>query len=290
MHIASQIRAGLSGEIVDMKDFIIFTDGDVDVPKPYDTDVVMLPQYYYFDPGTVYGDEQVLTREVFFEQLSSRRAYTAGVNPDLVRNRFEQVLKGGNDILCIAVSSGISGSYNTICMAAKELQALYPESSIRVIDSLSATLGAGFLCADAIELRKQGKSLEEAVFEIERRVKLLDIFFIVDDFKYLIQGGRVSPAIGKIGDILDIKPILTIREGHIELYKKARGLNSALRNIQTIAESKKAARTGNIYVGNEEMFKKCKALIPGSYEASLNLIVSSHVGPNTTGIAVEWEA
>lgn len=101
-----------------MKDFIIFTDGDVDVPKPYDTDVVMLPQYYYFDPGTVYGDEQVLTREVFFEQLSSRRAYTAGVNPDLVRNRFEQVLKEGNDILCIAVSSGISGSYNTICMAA----------------------------------------------------------------------------------------------------------------------------------------------------------------------------
>ena len=46
-----------------MKDFIIFTDGDVDVPKPYDRDVVMLPQYYYFDPNVVYGDEQILTRE-----------------------------------------------------------------------------------------------------------------------------------------------------------------------------------------------------------------------------------
>lgn len=273
-----------------MKDFIIFTDGDVDVPKPYDTDVVMLPQYYYFDPGTVYGDERVLTREAFFEQLRSRRAYTAGVNPDLTRNRFEKVLKDDKDILCIAVSSGISGSYNTICMVAKELEILYPESSIKVIDSLSATLGAGFLCADAIELKKQGKSLEETASEIERQVKLLDIFFIVDDFKYLIQGGRVSPAVGKIGDILDIKPILTIREGHIELYKKSRGLNSALRNIQTIAESKKAARIGNIYVGNKEMFEKCRSFIPGSYEASLNLIVSSHVGPNTTGIAVEWEA
>lgn len=273
-----------------MKDFIIFTDGDVDVPKPYDTDVVMLPQYYYFDPDTVYGDEQVLSREAFFEQLGSRRAYTAGVNPDLARNRFEQVLKDDKDILCIAVSSGISGSYNTICMVAKELEALYPASSIRIIDSLSATLGAGFLCADAMELKKQGKSLEEAASEIERRVKLLDIFFIVDDFKYLIQGGRVSPAVGKIGDILDIKPILTIREGHIELYKKSRGLNSALRNIQAIAESRKAARIGNIYVGNKEMFEKCRSFIPGGYEASLNLIVSSHVGPNTTGIAVEWEA
>lgn len=276
--------------IFDMKDFIIFTDGDVDVPKPYDAEVVMLPQYYYFDPDTVYGDERVLTREAFFEQLSSRRAYTAGVNPELARNRFEKALKDDKDILCIAVSSGISGSYNTICMVAKELEPLYPESSIKVIDSLSATLGAGFLCADAIEMRKQGKSLEETASEIERRVKLLDIFFIVDDFKYLIQGGRVSPAVGKIGDILDIKPILTIREGHIELYKKSRGLNSALRNIQAIAESKKAARIGNIYVGNKDMFEKCRSFIPGSYEASLNLIVSSHVGPNTTGIAVEWEA
>ena len=54
-----------------MKDFIIFTDGDVDVPKPYDRDVVMLPQYYYFDPNVVYGDEQILTREAFFEHPES---------------------------------------------------------------------------------------------------------------------------------------------------------------------------------------------------------------------------
>ncbi len=276
--------------IFDMRDFMIFTDGDVDVPKPYDTEVAILPQYYYFEPDTVYGDEQTLSREQFFERLSSKRAYTAGVNPDLARRRFEEALKAGRDILCIAVSSGISGSYNTICATAEECRALYPEASIRVIDSLSATLGAGFLCVDAIEMKKQGKSLEEAAAEIERRVKLLDIFFIVDDFKYLIQGGRVNPAVGKIGDILDIKPILTIRDGHIELYKKARGLNAALRSIQTIAEVKKAARLGNIYVGNREMFEKCCSHVPGSYEASLNLIVSSHVGPNTTGVAIEWEA
>ena len=208
----------------------------------------------------------------------------------MVRNRFENVLRDGLDILCIAVSSGLSGSYNTICVTAEELKEHYPESEIRVIDSLSATLGTGFLCVDAIEMKKQGKSLDETASSIESRVKLLDIYFIVDDFKYLVQGGRVSPAVGKIGDILDIKPILTIRDGHIELYKKTRGLHTALRNIQTIAESKKAARIGNIYVGNEEMFEKCKSYIPGSYEASLNLIVSSHVGPNTTGIAVEWEA
>lgn len=271
-----------------MKDFTIFTDGDVDVPKPYDTDVIILPQYYYFEPETVYGDEQVLSREDFFERLSSQRAYTSGVNPDLVRNRFEEALKAGNDILCITVSSGLSGSYNTICVTAEELKKLYPGSTIKIIDSLCATLTSGFLCVDAVEMKKKGKSLEETAAEIERRVKLLDIYFIVDDFKYLVQGGRVSPAIGKIGDILDIKPVLTFREGHIVLYKKARGFQSALRNIQIIAESRKAARIGNIYVGNQEMFEKCKSYIKGDCEASLNLIVASHVGPNTTGIAIEW--
>lgn len=274
-----------------MKDFIIFTDGDVDIPKPYDADVVMLPQYYYFEESAIYGDKQVLSREDFFEKLKTQRAYTAGVNPELVQSRFQEALQKGKDILCIAVSSGLSGSYNTICVMAEELKERYPESSIEIIDSLSATLGAGFLCIDALEMRKAGKSLEETAAEIRRRIKLLDIYFIVDDFKYLVQGGRVSPAIGKIGDILDIKPILTMKEGggHIELYKKTRGLQSALRTIQTIAESKKALRIGNIYVGNEEMFEKCKSYIPGDWEANLNLIVSSHVGPNTTGVAIEWE-
>lgn len=271
-----------------MKEFMIFTDGDVDLPVPYDTEVGMLPQYYYFDENMVYGDEQILSRDQFFEQLASRRAYTAGVNPDLVTRRFEEAIQQEKDILCIAVSSGLSGSYNTICMVADHMKEQYPDSNIEVIDSLSATLGSGFLCVDAIEMKKQGKSLKETADEIRRRLKLIDVFFIVDDFKYLVQGGRVSPAVGKIGDILDIKVILTMKEGRIEPYRKNRGINTALRNIQHIAESGETARLGAIYVGNKEMFEKCKSLVNAGSEASLNLIVSSHVGPNTTGIAIEW--
>jgi len=271
-----------------MREFMIFTDGDVDLPKPFESEVGILPQYYYFDENKVYGDEQILSREEFFRQLADRRAYTAGVNPDLVTRRFEEAIRNGMDILCIAVSSGISGSYNTICMAADKLKEQYPECSIEVIDSLSATLGSGFLCVDAIEMKKEGRSLKETADEIRRRLKLIDIFFIVDDFKYLVQGGRVSPAVGKIGDILDIKVILTIKEGRIEPYRKNRGISTALRNIQHIAQSGEASRLGAIYVGNQDMFEKCKSLIQTDSEASLNLIVSSHVGPNNTGIAIEW--
>lgn len=273
-----------------MKEFIVFTDGDVDLPSPYDTEITLLPQYYYFDESTIYGDEKLLSRDEFFRQLSDRRAYTSGVNPSLVHDRFEEVLKSGKDILCITVSSGISGSYNTILMTAAELREQYPESRIEIIDSLSASLASGFLCVDALEMKKQGKTLRETSEEIRKRVSRIDLYFVVDDFKYLVQGGRVSETVGKIGDILDIKVILTMKKGRIEPYKKNRGINNALRNIQRVTESKKAARIGAIYVGNTEMFEKCKANINSDCEASLNLIVASHVGPNTTGIAIEWAA
>lgn len=271
-----------------MKDYIIFTDGDVDLPSPYEEEISLLPQYYYFDEDKIYGDEQILSRDAFFEQLSSRRAYTAGVNPDFVRKKFEAAIQEGKGILCIAVSSGLSGSYNTICMTADELREIYPECEIEVIDSLSATLASGFLCMDALEMRKAGKSLQETAAEIRRRVPLIDLYFVVDDFKYLVQGGRVSPSVGKIGDILDIKVILTMKEGRIVPYRKNRGINAALRNLPRIAASRKTARLGSIYVGNQELFEKCRSLVNSDCEASLNLIVSSHVGPNTTGIAIEW--
>lgn len=271
-----------------MKDYVIFTDGDVDLPSPYEKEISYLPQYYYFDDNMIYGDEQILSREAFFEQLSSRRAYTAGVNPDFARKSFEAALGAGKDILCIAVSSALSGSYSTICMVADELRAAYPQSRIEVIDSLSATLGSGFLCVDAIELRAKGMPLAETAEEIRRRVGLIDVFFVVDDFKYLVQGGRVSPSVGKIGDILDIKVTLTITEGRIVPYKKNRGINAALRNIQSISQSRETARLGSIYVGNQALFEKCRSLVQSDCQASLNLIVASHVGPNTTGIAIEW--
>ena len=271
-----------------MKEYVIFTDGDVDLPSPYEKEVSLLPQYYYFDENMIYGDEQVLSREAFFEQLRSRRAYTAGVNPDFTRRRFEEVLGAGKDVLCIAVSSALSGSYSTICMVADELRPLYPESRIEVIDSLSATLGSGFLCVDAIELRGRGLPLAETADEIRRQVGLIDVSVVVDDFKYLVQGGRVSPSVGKIGDILDIKVTLTITEGRLVPYKKNRGINAALRNIQQISQSRETARLGSIYVGNQALFEKCRSLVQSDCQASLNLIVASHVGPNTTGIAIEW--
>lgn len=270
-----------------MREIVVFTDGDVDVPKQYQDRVVLLPQYYYFNPDTIYGDEQVLDRETFFENLKTTRAYTAGANPDLVRRKFVKVLEEGKDIVCVACSSGMSGTYNTIYAIGEELKEEYPKASIEVIDSLNMTLAAGFLCADAIEAADSGKTAGEVAEIVRDKVSKIDIYFIVDEFKYLVQGGRVSPAVGKIGDVLNIKVILTIREGKIVAFKKVRGQKLAFKTIRDIVEEKPNARVGAIYVGNHGLFDECKKAVPCQDSVELNLIISSHVGPNATGIAIE---
>ena len=123
-----------------MREFVVFTDGNTDIPAEYQSRVEMLPQYYYFNPDELYGDEKVLDRDTYFKTLETTRAYTAGCNPDLVHRKFEKVLKEGKDIVCITFSSEMSGSYNTICVVASELQEEYPDAVIEVIDSRSATL------------------------------------------------------------------------------------------------------------------------------------------------------
>jgi DegV family protein with EDD domain len=183
----------------------------------------------------------------------------------------------------------MSGSYNTICAVAAELREEYPQAVIEVIDSISATLGTGFLCMDALELAESGMDCKETADEIRKRIDKIEIYFIVENFRHLVAGGRVSPVIGKIGDVLNIKPILTIQEGKIVLFKKARGLAMAFKNIKEIADSGRVKRKGSIFVHNKELYTMCNDNIPTNYHIDLNLIISSHVGPDTTGIAIERE-
>ncbi len=270
-----------------MREIAVFTDGDVDVPDQYRNRVEMLPQYYYFEPEMLYGDQQILEREAFFERLKTTRAYTAGSNPDLVRRKFVKVLEEGKDIVCVACSSAMSGTFNTIHAVGEELKEEYPEAAIEVIDSLNMTLAAGFLCADAVDAADEGKTAAEVAEIVRNKIDKIEIYFIVDEFKYLVQGGRVSPAVGKIGDVLNIKVILAFQEGKIVAFKKVRGQKTALRTIRDIVSEKENARIGAIYVGNQELFEQCKKITDCEDSVDLNLIIASHVGPNATGIAIE---
>ncbi|MBM6971909.1 DegV family EDD domain-containing protein, partial [Mordavella massiliensis] len=146
-----------------MTDYVITTDSNSDVPADFvkENHLTIIPQYYAFG-DTVYGDEQNMEPYEFYETMrKGELPKSMANNPAVIRDKFEQILKEGKNILHIAFSSALSGSYNNIVMTAQELLEDYPDRRILVFDSLNASLGEGVSVYRAVELWKEGKTMEE---------------------------------------------------------------------------------------------------------------------------------
>ena len=139
----------------------------------------------------------------FYDRMrAGEKPVTAQINLAEANEFFEKKLKEGYDILHIAFSSALSGTYQNMCMAARELNEKYPEHTIRVVDSKCASLGEGLLVHHALELKKSGLSLEDAAQQLERDNLRLCHYFTVEDLIYLHRGGRVSKTAAVLGTCL----------------------------------------------------------------------------------------
>ena len=227
-----------------MAEFTLFTDVNTDVNPLYakDEGIIILPQYYYFEDGVVYGDEILLDEETFYARLAAgETARSTGCNPDRVRRTFEEELKKGKDILAIICSSGLSGSFSTCYTVGQELMKEYPDRKIIVMDSLNESAGAGLMLYVARDMQKEGKTMEEIRDYIESIKQNFMAMFVVDDLKYLVRGGRLSPFSGAFGTMLDIKPILYLNEeGKIVPLKKVRTRKRAVNTMLRIAKDLEA--------------------------------------------------
>lgn len=154
---------------------------------------------------------------------------TSAVNPDKWAKAMEPVLAAGQDILVLAFSSGLSATYSSAALAAKELGARYPQRKLRVVDTLSASLGQGLLCYLTVQQQRAGKSLEEAADYAEQNRLHLCHWFTVDDLMFLKRGGRISAATALMGTMLKIKPVLHMdNAGHLVNVGKARGRRASI--------------------------------------------------------------
>ena len=157
---------------------------------------------------------------------------TSQINPDEAREALEPYLKEGKDILHLSFSSGLSGTCNSMKIAAEELQEEYPERKISCVDSLAATGGQGILVILAAQNQEKGMSLEENTAWLEENRLHICHWFTVDDLDFLKRGGRISPTIAWIGGKLKIKPVLRIAEdGTLAIPEKVRGSKAAMNTI-----------------------------------------------------------
>lgn len=154
---------------------------------------------------------------------------TSALNAELCRSAFEEVLSRGEDVLYVAFSSALSGTYNIAQMMADELKIKYPDRRVVVLDSRCASMGEGLFVYYAGMLRKEGKTLDETVtWLLEHRGNLCH-WFTVEDLMFLKRGGRISAATAIVGTALGIKPVMHVDdEGRLINVEKARGRKKSL--------------------------------------------------------------
>ena len=217
-----------------MKDYCITTDSNSDLPQGYKEKLgtVIIPQYYSFG-DIVYGDELHMSPVEFYERMKKGELpQSQANNPAVIEEKFRAILDKGLDIIHIAFSSALSGSYNNVCMVARELQEEYTDAQITVIDSLNVSLGETIMVIYANELREKGVSYAEVVSKLEECKEHINVQFTVDDLFHLQRGGRVSKTVAIVGSALNLKPFLYVNNaGGLSSEGTARGRKKSLRTL-----------------------------------------------------------
>ncbi len=215
-----------------MRKYLITTDTTADLPADYiEKHHIGLLSLSYTIEGETYDLDHPLPVEEFYGMMKNGSLPTTSqVTPQAAADVFERIIKEEDaDILHIAFSSGLSGTYNSTHLAAMELSEKYPDRKIIVIDSLAASLGEGLLVHKAVMLKEEGKSMEEVADWIENHKLNLVHNFTVDDLFHLYRGGRVSKTAAFVGSMINLKPVLHVdNEGHLIALSKVRGRKKSL--------------------------------------------------------------
>ena len=223
-----------------MMGYRLFTDVCADLPLEYiqsnDLRVVSMPVTVDGRQHTVTidsNDPTAISSKLFYDMLRmGTLAQSAQIISSVFMSAFEPVLMAGGDILYIAFSSALSGTYNSACIAARELMERYPNRKVVVVDSLCASLGEGLLVHLCVQKRDAGMSLEELeAFALAHR-RRIHHWFTVDDLAHLRRGGRISGVSAVVGTMLAIKPILYVDpEGRLVPVDKVQGRKRSLSYI-----------------------------------------------------------
>lgn len=236
--------------------FKIITDSTVDMPLEFmqEHQLGCMNLSYILD-GETYGQGKELDYKEFYNMMrDGKMPTTSQINPAAAKAHFEEALKESNEILHLAFSSGLSGTYGSVRIAAEEVMEEHPECKIIVLDTLSASMGEGLVVYMAIQLRDAGKSMEETAAWIESHLQNFVHVFTVDDLYHLYRGGRVSKTTAFVGTLAGIKPILHVdSEGHLIPINKVRGRKKSLNTLL------------------DYMLEKTKA-----YEAESDMVFISH--------------
>lgn len=198
---------------------LVDSASDVDLQEAEGAGVFLIPITVRFGDEE-YQDGINLTHREFFEKLieSDELPQTSQINEAAFAEKFESLTADGSEVIAITLSSGLSGTYNSAVRAAKNFNGVY------AVDSLNACIGERILLQYAMRLVKEGVlSAAEIVAELDKSKHKIQLLAVLDTLQYLRKGGRISSVAAFAGELLSIKPVVSIVDGEVRLAGKAMG-------------------------------------------------------------------
>ncbi len=282
-----------------MRDFIITTDSNSDLPEAYinENNIKLISHYYEID-GKLYGEDNLLPANEFYDKMrAGSMPVTMASNPAVIREVFTNLVSEGYDVLHISFSSALSGGFSNVTIGGREIVEKYPEAKIVVYDSLNVSMGQGLMIMKAIDMKKEGKSIDQIVAWLDEHRMNFSVQFTVDDLFHLHRGGRVSRATAIVGTLINVKPILYVNtEGALVSLSNVRGRKKALSTIvDNMIERMGSYKTNNYYIGvlHADSPKEADFVADlireklGTDKLIINTVspsIGAHSGPGTVGV------
>ena len=253
--------------------------------------IPLIPQIVTFGEES-YHDDKDLDTATFISRLKASRTLpkTSAPEPSLYYPIFAEARGNGRSVVVVAPTSKASGTVRSAAIAAQD----FPDVNIRVVDTQTISCNLGSLVLVADDMAKAGKSADEIVAKLNDMIPRGRLYFLVDTLEYLAKGGRIGGAKKLLAELLEIKPILQVKDGQVESFEQHRTKKRALaRLVEVVTESCKGGDDAHLCVLQVEAEKEARVLVaelrskvPVShipiYELPPAIVV--HAGPRAMGV------
>lgn len=270
-------------------DVQIITDSTTDIPPDLAQrlGITVIPCLVRFGEK-FYRDGVDLTREAFYALLRQSPVATSQPPIGVFEQIYRQAAERGREILSIHAAGRLSGIYNAACAAARNL----PQAIVEVIDSRSASLGAGLLAVAAAEAAQRGESLAAIAARVQEMAGRVRVLAVLDTMDYIRRGGRVAWALAIIGSLLSIKPLVMLKEGQVDLLERPRTLSAALRRlVERVRELGPLEQVWVLHTQAPEAAARLADMLAALFPrermviAEAGVTIAAHAGPGAVGVA-----
>lgn len=271
---------------------IIITDSTSDLPLDFveENKIHIVPLNIHLQ-DSLYKDGVDIQPSELYYRLRTEDIFPQTSQPSAGEfMEIYQTLKPDDEVLVLCLSSELSGTYQSAEMA-RDMVAEQIDAEIHVVDSRSVSLGLGMQVIHAQKCFDEGKDMAQTLYELAEIRRRMRLIFAVDTLEYLARGGRISQLSKRLGNLLQLKPVLHLEEGRIEVLDKVRTRSKAVQRMLEVfyKEASQAQQVGILHIDAPTEGQQLAQKVQEYYHGPLLLaqcgaVIGSHAGPGTVGI------